>query len=136
MADIWMCDMGAKCPISLYCKRNTATKNPYRQQYGIPDFDPEKKTCSDFYSNEKFLSTFKMDFTQFAAKAPVNIHSVAHKTRTYAQKLWPFFLASERLQINVALSHSFNGEGRDEFDKVIQEVSKRLGFYDRTRRKS
>ena len=53
MTDLTMCLWGAKCPLSPYCYRATATPDEVRQSYFAPS--TPGNDCRDFIPNDKGL---------------------------------------------------------------------------------
>lgn len=53
MVDITMCAVSEKCPVKTKCYRHTATKEPYRQSWGIYSYDKKSKSCEGFIENVK-----------------------------------------------------------------------------------
>ena len=71
---------------------------------------------------------YRSAFDLFAAKAPVRYPGPQAKAHTSRPVFDHLLTPRERDQIDIARGHAAIGEGRGEFDTVMWEIRKRLGW--------
>lgn len=65
-------------------------------------------------------------FEVYASKAPVNRYGPQASAEVARRVFWHHLSGRERFEIEVAVDHSRNGEGRAEFDSVVAPIRRRL----------
>jgi hypothetical protein len=76
----------------------------------------------------KLTSQQRSDLTQFFMKGPVNNAYVRGKILFIKTKVKHLFTKDEWFRLEVAQSHAYLGEGRQEWDTVCDEIKECWGW--------